>query len=65
MRNRYNQVPHLTQETTRENDKNTTKHTREPIFLKILILKKKTAEDQNFRKFPSMQIVKNENALIN
>ena len=26
IRNRYNQIPHLTQDTTRESDKNTRKH---------------------------------------
>ena len=26
IRNRYNQVPHMTQDTTRESDKNTMKH---------------------------------------
>ena len=32
IRNRYNQVPHLTQDTTWESDKNTIKHhKREPI----------------------------------
>ena len=29
IRNRYNQVPHLTQDTTRESDKNTIKYSKQ------------------------------------
>ena len=30
IRNRYNQVPHLTQDTKKKNNNNKTSHTREP-----------------------------------
>ena len=37
IRNRYNQVPHRTQDTTWESDKNTIKHHKQELFAKAIM----------------------------